>query len=160
MDKVLCEHFISILHKSRSLKKQVRGDWNCCPTRDTNKDDREPCKQVHPCEYLWSNIDQSDPDRGWNQTHHPVIDNSAHYQLNWPFHKDLEQTACRSKYQCEKLVILTLTSPLSTRWHFMPSCLAATAVALQWLDCIPPQVITCLQPFFIASASKNSSFRT
>lgn len=47
-----------------------------------------------------------------------------------------------------------------TRWGVRPSCRAAIAVARQWLDWIPPHVITCLYPFATASANRNSSFRT
>lgn len=52
----------------------------------------------------------------------------------------------------------TCTSPLSTRCGVRPSSLAARAVILQWLDWIPPHVITCLHFVCKASASKNSSF--
>eukprot|EP01052_Picozoa_sp_SAG31_P023792 SAG31_NODE_1985_length_6715_cov_6.562924_2_plen_126_part_00 len=37
---------------------------------------------------------------------------------------------------------------------------AATAVARQWFDWIPPTVITQSQPEALASASRNSSLRT
>lgn len=42
----------------------------------------------------------------------------------------------------------------------MPSCLAAEAVARQWLDCIPPMVMTASADCSSASASKNSSLRS
>ena len=47
-----------------------------------------------------------------------------------------------------------------TRCVCRPSCLAAMAVALQWLDCKPPHVITWRQFLLTASANRNSSFLT
>ena len=49
---------------------------------------------------------------------------------------------------------------LSTRCGLIPSCAAATAVALAWFDCILPHVMTLSQPLLTASAMRNSSFRT
>lgn len=44
--------------------------------------------------------------------------------------------------------------------NYLMADLAATAVARQWLDWIPPTVTTLLLPFSIASARRNSSFLT
>jgi len=48
----------------------------------------------------------------------------------------------------------------SIRKQSRPRYLAATAVARQWLLCMPPMVITQSAPWALASAMRNSSFRT
>ena len=48
---------------------------------------------------------------------------------------------------------------LNTKCGFIPSCLAAMAVALAWLDWMLPQVMTLSQPRCRASARRNSSLR-
>lgn len=48
----------------------------------------------------------------------------------------------------------------SMRWQSRPRYLAATAVARQWLDWMPPMVMTQSWPPALASAMRNSSLRT
>ena len=57
---------------------------------------------------------------------------------------------------------LTRTSSvlLRRRWVLSPSWWPEMVVALLWFDWIPPQVMIVEHPFEMASASKNSSFRT
>ena len=78
-------------------------------------------------------------------------------QNNWYLVNTISVVIERKKISSTKD---TFRSLLTIRWHMSPSCAAAIAVARIWLDLMPPVVVTCLQPFFIASASKNSSFLT
>ena len=62
-------------------------------------------------------------------------------------------------HECSTSIHTVGTVALSTRCGFSPSWAAATAVALEWLDWMPPQVMILSQPLRRASAIRNSSFR-
>ena len=62
-------------------------------------------------------------------------------------------------HECSTSIHTVGTVALSTRCGFSPSWAAATAVALEWLDWMPPHVMILSQPLRRASAIRNSSFR-
>jgi len=70
-------------------------------------------------------------------------------------------TSCPSHHHIPSPTSSLTISPghLNTKCGFIPSCLAAMAVALAWLDWMLPQVMTLSQPRCRATARRNSSLR-
>ena len=74
--------------------------------------------------------------------------------------KLIEQPLRRLSNKLPSVMALSEGSPRRIRWHLSPSCAATKAVARQWFDWIPPQVINAVNPPLLALAAINSSLRT